>query len=42
LKKSHGVKERIEDAARTEVTKIDGIKKRSAKLEKAALEKRFE
>lgn len=36
------VKERIEDAARTEVTKIDAIKKRSSKLEKAALEKRFD
>ena len=36
------IKSRLEDNAREEVTKIDAIRKRSAKLEKAALEKRLE
>lgn len=32
----------MEDNARGEVTKIDGIKKRAARLEQAALNKRYE
>ena len=42
LNKQRGFKERTEDAARTDVTKMDAIQKRRAKLAKVALDKRFE
>jgi hypothetical protein len=42
MKRQSGIKERIEDAARKDVTKMDAIQKRRAKLAKVALDKRFE
>lgn len=42
LRRQAELKERIEEQARNEVTKIDAIKKRSQKKEKAAVQKRLE
>ena len=42
MRQQSELKERIEEQARTEVKKIDAIKRRSQKKEKAAVQKRLE